>query len=49
MHAIVLNNTAQIISKNTAQFYHLYLYGREYSVDYKYPAYFHPNIPYFYR
>ena len=48
VHAIVLRKPAQIRSKNTAQFYYLYLYGCEYSDDYKSPAYFCPNILYLY-
>ena len=49
IHAIVLRNPTQIRSKNTVQFYYLYLYGHEYWVDYKSPAYFHTNFFYMYR
>ena len=49
MHAIVLRNPAQIRSKKTAQLYYLYSYRREYSDDYKPPAYFCPNIIYLYE
>ena len=48
VHAIVLRKPAHIISKNNAQFYSFYLYGCEYSDDYKSPAYFCPNILYLY-
>ena len=48
VHAIVLRKPAQIRSKNTTQFYSLYLYWLEYSDDCKSPAYFRPNILYLY-
>ena len=49
VHKIVLRKPTQIRSKNTAQLFSLYLYGREYSDDQKPPAYFCPNILFLYE
>ena len=49
VHTIVLQKPAQIISKKAVQFYYIYLYGREYSYDYKSPTYFCLNILYLYK
>ena len=48
VHEIVLQNPAQIRSRNTTQFYYLYLYRREYSDYYKSPVHFRPNTLYLY-
>ena len=49
VHVIVIQKPAQIRYKKTAQLYYIYLYGREYSDDYKSPAYFRTNILYLYK
>ena len=43
VHAIVLQNPAQIRSKKTAHFLHIYWYKREYSDDHISPMYFYTN------
>ena len=48
MHRILLWNPVQIRSKDTAQFYDLYLYGCEYLDYYKSPVHFRPNTLYLY-
>ena len=46
VYSIVLRKPTHIRYKKTAQLYYINFYRREYSDDYKSPAYFRPNILY---